>query len=85
MAQKVSGQPEPPPGPLVKRLRSYSMMKLVAGPWGDLSEDFHILLGTFAKTELRLRIEAKAGEEVQVQEIWENAWDRSEELCQFKW
>ena len=49
--QKVSGQPEPPPGPLVRRLRSYPMMKLVAGPWGDLSEDFHILLGTFAKNK----------------------------------
>ena len=54
--QKVTGQPEPPPGPLVRRLRSYPMMKLVAGPWGDLSEDFHILLGTFAKN----RAEAEA-------------------------
>ena len=25
------------------------MMKLVAGPWGDLSLDFHILVGIFAK------------------------------------
>ena len=32
------------------------MMKLIAGPWGDLSEDFHILLGTFAKN----RAEAEA-------------------------
>ena len=32
------------------------MMKLVAGPWADLSEDFHVLLGIFAKA----RAEAEA-------------------------
>jgi len=26
------------------------MQKLVAGPWGDLSQDFHALLGIFAKS-----------------------------------
>ena len=40
----VNGQPEPPAGPLLKRLRSFSMQKLVAGPWGDLSQDFYALL-----------------------------------------
>ena len=48
-AKRVRGQPEPSPGPLVRRLRSFPMMKLIAGPWGDLSEDFHFLLGVFAK------------------------------------
>ena len=43
-APLVRGQPEPPPGPLVQRLRSFPMQKLVAGPWGDLSQDFHELL-----------------------------------------
>ena len=46
----VHGQPEPPAGPLVQRLRSFPMQKLVAGPWGDLSQDFHILLTSFAKS-----------------------------------
>ena len=57
--QKVSGQPEPPPGPLVRRLRSYPMMKLVAGPWGDLSEDFHMLLGIFAKNKAEAEARSK--------------------------
>ena len=48
--RKVRGQPEPPPGPLVRRLCSFPMIKLVAGPWGDLSEDFHVLLGDLAKS-----------------------------------
>lgn len=39
-------------GPLVTRLRSFPIMKLVAGPWGDLSEDFHVLLGIFAKNRV---------------------------------
>ena len=43
--QKVSGQAEP----LVRRFKSYLMMKLVAGPWGDLSEDFPMLPGISAK------------------------------------
>ena len=32
------------------------MQNLVAGPWGDLSQDFHILLSSFAKS----RAEASA-------------------------
>ena len=55
-APLVRGQPEPPAGPLVQRLRSFPMQKLVAGPWGDLSQDFHQLLSTFAKS----RAEASA-------------------------
>ena len=27
------------------------MLKLIAGPWGDISEDFHMLLGIFAKSK----------------------------------
>ena len=55
-APLVRGQPEPPAGPLLQRLRSFPMQKLVAGPWGDLSQDFHELLSTFAKA----RAEASA-------------------------
>ena len=60
---KQRGQPEPPPGPLVRRLRSFPMKKLVAGPWGDLSEDFHELLGVFAKNraEAEARSKGKGG------------------------
>ena len=38
-----------PPGPLVQKFRSFDFLKLVAGPWGDLSQDFHQLLKTFAE------------------------------------
>ena len=44
----VEGQPEPPPGPLLTRFRSFPLQKLVAGAFGDLSSDFHQLLQTFA-------------------------------------
>ena len=39
------------------------MQKLVAGPWGDLSEDFHVLLGAFAKSraEAEARSKGRAG------------------------
>ena len=50
------GQPAPPPGPLVRRLRGYELLKLVVGPWGDASEDLHGLLRTFATQ----RVEALA-------------------------
>ena len=52
------GQPssQHPPGPLVQRFRSYEFLKLVAGPWGDLSEDFHLLIGHLAQK----RVESKA-------------------------
>ena len=43
------GQSQQPPGPLVQKFRSYEFLKLVAGPWGDLSQDFHMLLKTFAE------------------------------------
>ena len=55
-APKLRGQPPPPPGPLVWRLHDFELLKLVAGPWGDLSQDFHGLLKTFAEK----RVEALA-------------------------
>ena len=58
------------------------MMKLIAGPLGVLSEDFHFLLGVFAKAraEAESRIEEARGEEgVSVQENWEKQWVRSGE------
>ena len=50
------GQPAPPPGPLVRRLQGYELLKLVAGPWADVSQDLHGLLRTFAEQ----RVEALA-------------------------
>ena len=46
------GEPEPPAGPLLSRFRALGGLeegKLVAGPWGDLSKDFHCLLRLFAE------------------------------------
>ena len=39
------------------------MIKLIAGPWGDLSSDFHNLLGIFAKAraEAEARSKGRAG------------------------
>ena len=48
-APLTRGQSQQPPGPLVQKFRSYEFLKLVAGPWGDLSQDFHMLLKTFAE------------------------------------
>ena len=61
-AQLVNGQPEPPAGPLLRRLRSFPMQKLVAGPWGDLSQDFHALLGIFAKSRAEANARSKGRE-----------------------
>ena len=47
------GQPEPPAGPLLSRFRNLGGLeegKLVVGPWGDMSSDFHQLLRIFAET-----------------------------------
>ena len=41
---------------MVQRFRNYELLRLVAGPWGDLSQDFHLLLKTFADK----RVEALA-------------------------
>ena len=38
------------------------MQKLVAGPWGDLSQDFHELLGTFAKSRAEALARSKGKE-----------------------
>ena len=49
----LRGQPEPPPGPLLSRftaLGGIDQGRLVAGPWGDISSDFHELLGVFARS-----------------------------------
>ena len=51
-APLVRGQPPPAPGPLVERFRNFEFMKLVAGPWGDLSQDFHHLLRTLAEKKV---------------------------------
>ena len=47
-----AGHRDPPPGPLLSRFRALGGLeqgKLVAGPWGDLSPDFHNLLRKFAE------------------------------------
>ena len=44
-----------PAGPLVQRFRGYEMMKLVAGPWADLSQDFHVLIGHLAQKHFESR------------------------------
>ena len=55
--------PLPPPGPLVHRLRSYgSLQTLVAGPWGDLSDDFHELLKLMAETRVANQARARGYE-----------------------
>ena len=55
--------PLPPPGPLVHRLRSFgSLQTLVAGPWGDLSDDFHELLKLFAETRVANQARARGYE-----------------------
>ena len=41
----IRGQPEPASGPLVRRFRSFPMIKLIVGPWAKLLTDFHKLLG----------------------------------------
>ena len=62
-APLVQGEPEPPQGPLVRRLQSYrELMHLVAGPWGDLSEDFHKLLGLFAESRAAKQVRANGSQ-----------------------
>ena len=61
-APRIRGQPEPAPGPLVRRLRSFPMIKLIAGPWASTN-----FLGVFAKAsaEAEARSKGKAGGQVQ--------------------
>ena len=50
--RRQQGQPEPAPGPLLTRFRGYGGLcqgKLVAGPWGCLSKDFHALIKILAE------------------------------------
>ena len=53
------GQPAPPLAlaPLIRHLQGYELLKLVAGPWGEVSQDHHGLLRTFTHQ----RVEALAG------------------------
>ena len=53
------GQPAPPLAlaPLIRHLQGYELLKLVAGPWGEVSQDRHGLLRTFTHQ----RVEALAG------------------------
>ena len=59
----IRGQPEPEPGPLVRRFRSYPLKKLVAGAFGDLSSDFHELIHDLAvqRAESLARANGRAG------------------------
>ena len=61
-APRRRGQPDPAPGPLVQRLRGYGRLRcLVAGPWGDLSDDFHELLLDWLRREWQRKVELGAG------------------------
>ena len=62
-APRVRNQPEPPPGPLVQRFRSYPLKTLVAGAFGDVSADFHQLVRDLAekRAESVARSKGKAG------------------------
>ena len=62
-APRVRGQPEPLPGPLVQRFRSYPLKTLVAGAFGDLSGDFHELIRDLAvqRAESVARAKGRAG------------------------
>ena len=54
-APMVRGQPEPVPGPLVARFRDFGGLcegQLVAGPWGELSPNFHQLLKVCAESRV---------------------------------
>ena len=59
---RVRGQPEPPVGPLVQRLRSYPLQRLVVGPWGDCSEDIHELLSILARSRAEIAARSKGRE-----------------------
>ena len=61
-APLVRGQPETNPGPLIRRLRSFPIKTLVAGPWGDLSEYFHVMRGLFAKSRAEASARSKGRE-----------------------
>ena len=62
-APRGRAEPLPPPGPLVHRLRSFGRLQtLVAGPWGDLSDDFHELLKLMAETRVANQARARGWE-----------------------
>ena len=43
------------------------MQKLVAGPWEDLSQNLHALLGIFAKSRAEANAQSKGGREGQLE------------------
>ena len=69
MQYMIRGQPEPVPGPLVARFRSYGGLcqgKLVAGPWGELSPHLHQLLKIFAESPVAAMGRAQVAEATEV-------------------
>ena len=63
----LAGQSQPAshPGPLVSRFRALGSVeegKLVAGPWGDLSSDFHKLFRCFAQARCAAMARARGWE-----------------------
>ena len=64
--QKVSGQPEPPPGPLVR----------LQGPGVTCLKIFICCLECLPKTKQKQKPEAKAGEVDQALVFLGNAWER---------
>ena len=64
-AQQDAGRAGNPPGPLVRRFRDLGGLsegRLVAGPWGDLSPDFHKLLIAFAESRVAAMSRAQGWE-----------------------
>ena len=49
-------------GPLDRHLKTFPMKNLVTRPWGDLSQEFHDLLGLFAKTRAEVVARSKGRE-----------------------
>ena len=64
-AAREAGRAGNAPGPLVRRFRDLSGLgegRLVAGPWGDISPDFHKLLLAFAESRVAAMSRAQGWE-----------------------
>ena len=48
-----------PPEPLVQKFRNFEFLKLVAGPWGDLSHDFYLFLKNLAEKRVKAMARGK--------------------------